>query len=253
MTQNFRHSEIIDILRREGRATVETLAEHFGVAVQTIRRDLNELGDSGKVERVHGGAKLPTSSAYIGYEERQILNTQAKYDIARTLARRIPNNCAIFLNIGTTIEALAAALIDHQNLLVVTNNMNVARILAANTSLKTIVTGGELRASDGGLTGRVTTDCIQQFKFDYGLIGCSALDLDGDVMEFDIQEAAVTQAIIARSRTVFLAADNEKFQRSAPARIGSLADIDALFTDKAVASELEIKFQRWGTELVIAS
>ena len=113
MVQTLRKPEIINIARREGLVTVEGLVSHFGVTPQTIRRDLTELADSGQLERVHGGAILPSTTANIGYSERRELNNSAKVDIARACAREIPNDCAIFLNIGTTTEAVAAELLHH--------------------------------------------------------------------------------------------------------------------------------------------
>ncbi|MDU8910046.1 DeoR/GlpR family DNA-binding transcription regulator [Aestuariicoccus sp. MJ-SS9] len=251
MAQSFRQREIIDVARREGKVTVEGLADHFGVTLQTIRRDLTELAESGELERVHGGAVLPSGTANIGYEERRSLNQGGKIDIARACAAELPEHCSIFLNIGTTTEAVAAELLNHRDIMVVTNNMNVANILAQNPDSHVVVTGGSLRRSDGGLVGDLTTQTIRQFKFDYAVIGCSALDTDGDLLDFDVQEVGVSRAIIQQSRQVFLVADHTKFQRNAPARIGSLADVGVFFTDRPVAPTLAKACDGWGTRVVI--
>ena len=147
MSQTFRHPEILDIARRDGKVTVEGLAAHFGVTLQTIRRDLTDLAEAGRLERVHGGAVLPSGTTNIGYEERRSLNPAAKAAIARSCAARIPNGICLFLNIGTSTEAVARALLYHQDLMVVTNNMNVANILIGNPECEVVVTGGTLRRS----------------------------------------------------------------------------------------------------------
>lgn len=252
MAQTFRQAEIIDIARREGKVIVDELADRFGVTLQTIRRDLTELAETGKLERVHGGAVLASGTANILYEQRRGLNYQGKLDIARACAAHLPNDCSIFLNLGTTTEAVAEELLNHCNIMVVTNNMNVANILAANEDCQVIVTGGALRRSDGGLTGDLTTATIRQFKFDYAVIGCSALDEDGDVRDFDIQEVGVSQTIIRQSRNVFLAADHTKFQRNAPARIGSLAEIACFFTDQPISHTLQRACTEWGTKVHVS-
>lgn len=246
-----RYPEILTIAHREGKVTVEGLADHFGVTVQTIRRDLSDLAETGRLVRVHGGAILPSGTENVKYEERRVLHSAEKVAIARRCAAAIPNDCSVFLNIGTSTEAVAAELLEHENLLVVTNNINVANILRAGASCDVIITGGNLRASDGGLVGALTTETISKFKFDHAIIGCSALDEDGDILDFDIQEVGVTQAIIARSRKTFLVADHWKFQRSAPARIASLADIDAFFTDRALPGALQARCADWGTKVEI--
>ncbi|TMM54147.1 DeoR/GlpR family DNA-binding transcription regulator [Sulfitobacter sabulilitoris] len=252
MSHTFRHPEIVEIARRKGKVTVEGLADHFGVTLQTIRRDLTELAEAGRLDRVHGGAVLPSGTTNIGYEDRRRLNEGSKIDIARTCARHIPDGCALFLNIGTSTEAVATELLHHRDLMVVTNNMNVANILAGNPECQVIVTGGSLRRSDGGLIGSLTTDTIRRFKFDLAVIGCSAMDADGDLLDFDIQEVGVSQTIIAQSRATFLAADHSKFQRSAPARIASLADVDAVFTDRPLPAPLTARCAEWGTQVFVA-
>ncbi|MEJ1991324.1 MAG: DeoR/GlpR family DNA-binding transcription regulator [Maritimibacter sp.] len=252
MAQSFRQAEIIEIAQRDGKVTVEGLAEHFNVTLQTIRRDLAELGDSGKLERVHGGAILPSGIANIGYEDRRSLNQMGKEGIARACAAQLPQSCSIFLNIGTTTEAVARELLSHRDLMVVTNNMNVANILAQNEACQVILTGGALRRSDGGLVGNLTTETIRQFKFDYAVIGCSALDEEGDILDFDIQEVGVSQTIIRQSRKTILAADHTKFQRHAPARIGSLAEMDMFVTDSPLPASLASACKNWGTEVVLA-
>lgn len=234
MVQTLRKPEIINIARREGMVTVDGLVDYFGVTPQTIRRDLTELSESGQLERVHGGAVLPSTTVNIGYNERRQINQASKVDIARACAKQIPNDCAIFLNIGTTTEAVAAELLNHIGLLVVTNNINVATILSGNPNCDVIVTGGNLRRSDGGLIGGLALETIAQFRFDFGIIGCSALSEEGDILDYDIQEVGVSKAIISRSERVFLVSDASKFDRKAPARIGSLAQVDVFFTDHPV-------------------
>ena len=109
-----------------------------------------------------------------------------------------------------------------------------------------------LRRSDGGLTGATTREVIEQFKVDVAVIGCSALDHDGDLLDFDIEEVHVTQSILRQARQSFLVADHSKFQRSAPARIASLGEIDAFFTDRPLTASLDRLCRDWGTEVVLA-
>ncbi len=247
MSQTFRQPEILEIARQEGKVTVDGLADRFGVTVQTIRRDLSDLCETGKLDRVHGGAVLPSGVSNIGYEDRRGLHEEAKTRIAARCAHHIPEDASVFLNIGTSTEAVARALLHHHNLMVVTNNMNVANILVSNPDCQIIVAGGVLRRADGGLVGSLTTRTIEQFKFDYAVIGCSAMDTEGDLLDFDIQEVGVSQTIIQQARKAFLVSDHSKFQRSAPARITSLSQIDMFFTDRALPRDLEQKCADWGT------
>jgi DeoR family transcriptional regulator, glycerol-3-phosphate regulon repressor len=252
MAFSFRQTEILEIARAEGRVVVESLAERFGVTLQTIRRDLSELADAGKLARVHGGAVMPSGVSNIRYDERRNLNADAKAAIGRACAQAIPDNSSLFLNIGTTTEAVARELLLHRNLTVVTNNMNVANILMANDSCDVIVAGGMVRRTDGGLVGDITAQAIENFKVDCAIIGTSALDADGDLLDYDVQEVRVSRAILRQSRRACLVADASKLGRSAPVRVVSLADVAAIYTDLPLPDALTRKCLEWETEVHVA-
>ncbi|WP_375207848.1 DeoR/GlpR family DNA-binding transcription regulator [Hyphococcus sp.] len=243
---SFRKSQILELARVEGRVAVDALAERFGVTSQTIRRDLSSLAHEGKLDRVHGGATLPSGATNIRYNERRRINAGAKAAIAKVCAANIPNNSSVFLNIGTSTEAVALELLGHENLTVVTNNINVANILVANDSCQIVVTGGVLRHSDGGLVGDLATEFVEQFKVDHAIIGVSALDEDGDLLDFDIQEVRVSREIIRQSKKTFLVTDSSKLDRNAPVKIASLRDIDAVFIDSFPVGLAE-KCRDWDT------
>lgn len=252
MALNFRQTEILELARSEGRVVVEDLAQRFDVTLQTIRRDLTELADAGHLDRVHGGAMLRTGVTNLGYEQRRRMNEAAKAAIGRACAAAIPNNCSLIMNLGTTTEAVARELLGHANITVVTNNMNVANILTANPGCEIMVAGGALRRSDGGLVGELTTQFFEQFKVDYAVIGTSALDRDGDMLDFDLAEVRVSRTIIRQARRVFLVCDRSKLGQLAPARLASLADVDRLFTDAALPEDLMAKCAEWGTAVHVA-
>lgn len=250
MVSNFRQKEILELARKDGKVTVDGLAELYDVTVQTIRRDLSDLAETGRLDRVHGGAVVPSGVVNIQYEERRRLNDVGKKAIAVECARSIPDGASVFMNIGTTTEAVARELLDHENLLVVTNNLNIANILAINHSCEIMLAGGVLRRADGGIVGGLTVEMVKQFKFDYSVLGCSAIDADGDLLDFDGQEIMVSSTAIGRSRQVMIVADHLKFQRKAPLTICSLSDVEVLFTDGKISAELSTNCATWGTKVV---
>ncbi|MGV8951406.1 MAG: DeoR/GlpR family DNA-binding transcription regulator [Cypionkella sp.] len=252
MVLSFRQTEILDLARSDGRVLVDDLAHRFDVTLQTIRRDLTELADAGHLDRVHGGAVPRTGVTNLGYDQRRRMNDTAKSAIARACAAEIPNNCSIILNLGTTTEAVARELLHHSNITVVTNNMNVANILVANPGCEIMVAGGALRRSDGGLVGELTTQFFEQFKVDFAVIGTSALDRDGDLTDFDLAEVRVSKTIIQQARKTFLVCDTSKLDRSAPARLASLSEIDTIFIDHPLPQDLARKCAEWGTRQCVA-
>jgi DeoR family glycerol-3-phosphate regulon repressor len=232
MTPEVRQAQILELARRHGFVAIDGLAQRFAVTPQTIRRDINTLCDEALLRRYHGGAGLPSSVENIAYSTRQVLCREEKQRIAATLARQIPDRASLFINIGTTTEAVATALLGHADLRVITNNLNVAGILSSKPEFEVIVAGGVVRHRDRGIVGDTAIDLIRQFRVDFGVIGISAIDSDGSLLDYDHREVRAAQAIIANARTVMLAADHTKFARTAMARVGRLSEIDALFTDR---------------------
>lgn len=227
-----RRNEIVSLVRQRGFVTIETLARQFGVTVQTIRRDINQLSTDGRLARYHGGAGLPSSVENIDYPARQVMNLAEKERIARLVAAHIPAHASLFINIGTTTEAVARALVNHEDLHVITNNLNVAQILARNTNFRVIVTGGVVRNRDSGVVGQSACDTIRDFRVDYGIIGISGIDSDGTLLDFDYDEVRAAQAILHNARQTFLVTDHSKFTRRPMVRLGAITQISALFTDE---------------------
>ncbi|QXO18453.1 MULTISPECIES: DeoR/GlpR family transcriptional regulator [Vibrio] len=233
MKQVPRHQQIVELVTKHGYVSTEELVERFNVSPQTIRRDLNELADENKIRRYHGGATIPLSSENISYNTRKSINFSEKDIIAEEVAKSIPDGATLFIDIGTTPEAVARALNkNHKQLRVVTNNMNVATILLPNPEVRLILAGGEVRNRDGGIVGEATLDFIKQFRLDFGILGISGIDLDGSLLDFDYHEVRVKQAIIENSRSVLLAVDHSKFGRNAMVKLGNISQIHSLFTDQ---------------------
>ncbi len=248
-----RHEKIRGLIQSKGYVTIEYLAQAFNVTPQTIRRDINTLSEKGPINRYHGGAGISSSTENVAYTERKILCHKEKMLIATMVAQRIPNNSSLFINIGTTTEEIAKALCEHRRLKIITNNLNVASILSGNDNFEVIVAGGLVRPRDCGIIGPLTIDFIQQFRVDYGIIGISGIDLDGTLLDFDYREVRASRAIIDNSRKVFLAADHTKFGRNAMVRLGSIAEIDGLFTDKPPPPVMSDVFKTGDVQVYAAS
>jgi len=228
-----RQSEILNHARAHGRVMVDDLVRRFEVSAQTIRKDLNDLCDQRLLTRIHGGAIVASGTENLAYEARRFVAAEEKKAIGVAAAAEIPNGSSLFINIGTTTEAVSQALLDHAGLMIVTNNINVANRMRVYPRFEVIIAGGVVRPSDGGIVGEAAAGFFSQFKVDYAIIGASALDEHGTLLDYDYREVKVAQAIIANARQVILVADHSKFKRSAPVRIASIDQLDTFVTDIA--------------------
>jgi DeoR family glycerol-3-phosphate regulon repressor len=252
MTLNPRQRRLLEAVRRHVTISVEALAQQLEVTPQTVRRDVKQMEEAKLLTRYHGGVGLPSSVENIDYSQRLALNIEAKRRIAGAVAARVPPGCSLLINIGTTTEEVARALIHHQGLHVVTNNLNVAAILADNPACEVIVAGGVVRGRDRGIVGEATIDFIRQFKVDIGVIGISSIESDGTLRDFDPREVKVAQAIIAQSREVWLVADRDKFGRHALVRMAHLSQVDMLFTDARPPEALAKVLKEAHVKVVVA-
>ncbi|ESH87775.1 DeoR faimly transcriptional regulator [Cupriavidus sp. HPC(L)] len=253
MTLNPRQTALLEEVRSQGFASIEELARKFGVTLQTVRRDVNLLAENGMLARFHGGVRMDGSTTEnIAYRQRQLLNAEGKARIARAVAAAVPEGCSLILNIGTTVEEIARALVHHRGLRVITNNLHVANILADNQDCEVIVAGGVLRSRDRGIIGEATVEFIGQFKVDIGLIGISGIEADGTLRDYDFREVKVARTIIEHSREVWLAADATKFNRQAMVELAHLSQIDRLFTDEPLRAPFEQIVADSGVKCVVA-
>jgi DeoR family glycerol-3-phosphate regulon repressor len=253
MTLNPRQRAILDAVRRQVTISVEELAQQLAVTPQTVRRDVKQMEEAKLLARYHGGVGMPSSVENIDYSQRQVMNIQAKRRIAAAVAARVRPGSSLLINIGTTTEEVARALTHHTGLHVVTNNLNVATILAGQPGCEVIVAGGVVRERDRGIVGEATVDFIRQFRVDIGIIGISSIEPDGTLRDFDSREVRVSQAILEQSREVWLVADQDKFGRQALVRLAHLSQIDKLFCDAEPPASMKKLLKEAQVELIVAS
>lgn len=228
---NPREQQILSKARKTGFVSVEDIASEHQVTLQTARRDLGRLAELGWLTRVHGGAVPVGESEQSEYIRRKQSGRAAKRAIAQAVAQRIPDGASVFINIGTTNEAVAEALIARSGLQVVTNNIHVAATLSGRSDARVIIAGGEVRSEDGGVVGEATRDFVDQFRLDFAILGISAVDSEGVMLEHDYREARIAQAIMANAKHRILVAEGSKFNRTAMTRVADLSDIQEVYSD----------------------
>lgn len=232
MTITIRQQEIIDLVRRNGFLSVEALADRFSVTPQTIRRDINGLCDINLLRRRHGGAEYVDAPLLnLPYESRRISHLEAKKAIGAHVASLVPNHASVSFGIGTTPEFVARAMLDHEDLTVITNNLNVAMTLSANQSNRVIMPGGLLRLPDRDFLGPQVEEMFRNYRVDFGIFGVGGIEPDGTFVDFDRAEVLVRTAMLESCRSSILVADVSKFGRQAPARGGGLSDPDMIVLD----------------------
>lgn len=249
-----RHKTILEMLGRRGYVSIEELATHFRVTPQTIRSDINELSRQKLLTRHHGGASLPPSSVVnTAYAIRHVENAGAKESIAHAIVRDLPDRASLFMTLGTTVTAVAQALAARTGMKIVTNSLEVARILAPRADMEVVVAGGHVQRHNGGVVGASAVEFVSHYKCDVMVTGIGAIDADGTLLEFHEAEVAVAQAMLVNARRVLVAADHSKFRRTANYRLASMKDVDAVYTDAAVDRATSARARIAGARIVVTA
>jgi DeoR/GlpR family transcriptional regulator of sugar metabolism len=237
-TRNPRHDRLVALISENGYMNLEELAEILNVSAQTVRRDIKKLSRNGLISRYHGGAGPVSSTANVTLEEREVSQEDEKSAIAHAIADYVPEGSTVFITIGTTVEFIARALNTRKKVRVITNSLRVAHILYRNKEIETIVPAGVIRAFNGGIVGPSVVQFIEGFRADYMITSMGAIDQDGSILEFNVDEGTIAKSMIEHSRHLLLAADHTKFQRSAAVEIGNIRQASVLFTDETPGTHM---------------
>ena len=248
---NSRQNHIIELVREQGYASIEMMAGRFGVSQQTVRRDIIYLSEKKLLQRHHGGAGLPSGINSLAYSNRKIRNTREKHLIGNAIAARIPNGASLYIDIGTTMEAVANALLEHEGLRIITNHIGVVSILCEKTDFEIILTGGLVRNRDRAVTVEATTAFLRQFRVGYGIFGIGSITDDGQLLDYDYRDAQASRAALEISRHKFAAADHSKFNADAMMPFAHVSEIDGLFTNKPPPAPIADAIRQGKTDLFI--
>ena len=228
-----RQEKIAEAVRRQGRVSVEQLALRFKTSHETIRRDLTALAETGKVQKVHGGAKLPRLREEGPFRERMATNAVGKRIIAGKVARLIAPGETLFIDTGSTTLMCAEEIGKIAGLTVITNSTRIAAVLAERGNRTSVyLLGGRFDGDNHETAGPTAIAEIQSFHADHALITIGALDAGTGATDFNFDEAQVARAMVDRAENLIVAADAAKFQRVAAFSVCPLARINALVTDR---------------------
>ncbi|MCP4768142.1 MAG: DeoR/GlpR transcriptional regulator [Gammaproteobacteria bacterium] len=228
-----RQLRIIDLVRTQGKVSVDELVQEFSSSAETIRRDLTMLSANGKIKKIHGGA-LPLRDFGEGaFAQRMLQNAEAKRLIADKARQLVSPGDSLFIDTGSTTLVVAEALATIDELTVTTNSTAIARIIgSANETTRIYLLGGAYNEDNRQTCGAMALNQLDGFHGNLAVVTVGAVSADGGVMDYNFDEAAIASAMIARSERVVILADASKFDRVAPFVVASFEQIDVLVSDR---------------------
>lgn len=246
-----RHSDILKILEAEGTVTISALARQLGVSLETVRRDVKPLSETGAVMRVHGAVGLAGQIGEAPFQKRMRENAAAKQAIARAVAASIRDGESVMFDTGTTTSYVARELVGHRRLTVVTNSSDIARTLATVNGNRVYMAGGELRSDSGAAFGKSALDFIARFTVHHAVISAGAVDATG-VMDYALEEAEFARLVLSRGERRVVVTDHSKFGRRGLISVAGFDGIGEVITDRPPAPEITAALAATGTALTLA-
>jgi DeoR family glycerol-3-phosphate regulon repressor len=251
MKPDHRRERIVEMVRERARITVEDLAELLGSSRETIRRDLSQLADDGRLRKFHGGATLPEPHREGPFADRMAESVREKRAVAAAAASLFPPGSTLFIDVGTTTQMFAEALAGRPELTVITNGVAIAKILG-ESGTKVFGIGGEYRADTGEMLGALAVEQIGRFYATHAVITVGGLSQRG-AMDFELDEAQIARAMITQARVITVIADSTKLQRDALFQVCPLDSIDRLVVDRQPDADLTQALEAAGVEIIIAT
>jgi DeoR family glycerol-3-phosphate regulon repressor len=230
LKMNSRQQNILLRLKQNEDIQIDTMSDYFQVTTQTIRRDVNQLCKAGYARRVHGGVSLPALLTNTSYQFRSDLQFEIKDQLAKKVANSIPDGATIMMGIGTTVARIAYYL--NSKYRVITNNLQVIRILETNPDIEVYIAGGFFRSKQQDIVGNSVLKFFNDFEADIGILGCASVTSSHSAMEYETAEAELSQCILKNSRQSWLVADASKWTRTASIKVASLSQFDQIYTNQ---------------------
>jgi DeoR family transcriptional regulator of aga operon len=247
-----RQLAILQWVNTKGKASVHELSRHFGVSEVTIRLDLTLLDEKSLLVRSRGGALVNnTVMRELTLREKHGEHAALKRKLGQAVAGLISNGERIILDSGTTTEEVAIALRNHQDLVVMTNGLNVANQLALAEGIEVMVAGGMLRRKSMSFHGTAAEIGLQHLHFDKVVLGVDGFDLKLGLTTHFEAEASLNRLMCEVSEQIIVATDSSKFQRRGFHAICAIREIDVLVTDSGIPVEYSERLEHLGTKVII--
>ncbi|MBZ9770019.1 DeoR/GlpR family DNA-binding transcription regulator [Mesorhizobium sp. CA6] len=249
LTKKERHELILSEVRRSASIRISKLARRIGVAGETIRRDLIELGDAGLINRTYGGATISLVTSEPVIAERGLTMVEERARVGRGAAGLIEKGSIVMIDGGSTTYEVARSLSQHgRDLTIITNSVGVASVAGANPGFRVILCPGTYDSREAAVLGEDTVEFVRRYNADVAIIGASALNAEGP-SDMISGAAAVKRAMMARSLSTILVVTNDKFGRSGLERVCALSEISDVVTDSEPAAEMRAAIDEAGGEL----
>jgi DeoR family transcriptional regulator, fructose operon transcriptional repressor len=254
MPNTVRQRKLTKLIARRGECSIERLAQELRVSEMTIRRDLQELAENGKVIRTHGGAAMAERVSFeFEFLKKVEQNRPAKEAIAKLAASKVTNGQSVLLDSGTTTLAIAEQLRSKSNLTVVTTSLPIASGLQFCAHIDVLLLGGYVRSSSPDLAGAITESNLESVCADIAFIGAAGIDANGGVYQQSPEVSRLLSKMVSSAKMSYVVADSSKLGETALFRYGRLQDWAGLITNGGGQEKIISSLKKKGVKVFVAN
>jgi DeoR family transcriptional regulator, fructose operon transcriptional repressor len=248
-----RRLRILQVLDEAGTLSTEQLAQRLEVSAETIRRDLVQLDQQGRLQRVHGGAMngAAVRQEEPPFAERAGVAAEAKRRIAQVASGLVTPGQTVAFDIGTTVLAVARALPGSFHGTVVTCSLLVAAELAGRAGVEVLVAGGRVRGGDLAVSNAQMVEFFRDVHTDVAFLGSGGVAPEAGLTDFYVDEVVTRRVIIANASAAYVLADASKLGKVAAHRVCGLDDVTAVVTDQRPPRSLAGAIREAGGRLLM--
>lgn len=255
--KNERIKKIKALLISKKTVTNTELCETFDVSIETIRRDLKILENQGMIQKIYGGVKLKENRDTMQMVEKWAVriekNSEYKAKIAKIAASMIPDNCTVFLDVGTTAYEVAKNLMNRKGLTVVTNSIHVAYEMGMNSAISVYLIGGIIKHDTLASTGSFANEYLTYFHMiDFAVISCDGFIPNHGTTEHSMDISIFKKNVITKSKNVIAVVDHTKLNIPCSCLCCPIEQIDTVITDSMMPSHITQQLQDMGKQVSVA-
>lgn len=246
-----RRDHLLGLLAREGKVVAKDVAAELGISEDSVRRDLRDLAAEGLCQRVYGGA-LPVSPAVADYAARQSVAPEGKRKVASVAAGLVRPGSALILDGGTTALAVAHALPQDLDCVVITHSPTIAAALLDHPRAELFLLGGRVFKHSAVTCGAAAVEAAQNVSADLCLLGVTGVHPEAGLTTADAEEAAMKRALSARAADTYVLASSEKLGTASRFRVLPWEKISGLITDADLHDTAVEQLKALGVEILTA-
>lgn len=248
-----RQRQILAQVEQRQRINIAQICEMFQVSEATARRDLEQLAEQGKVQRVHGGAiAVHSAPPEMPVNDRTVEQRDEKQRIGLAAAGLVRDGETVFISSGTTALEVARCLKGRANLTVITNSLPVINTLAGSAGISLISLGGVLRGTEQSFIGHISEQSLAEVRADKVIFGVRSIHLDQGLTNDYLPETRTDRAILKIGREVIVVADHTKMGRVSTAFVAPITAVNRVVTDRGVPVDFVDSLRERGIDVVVA-